>query len=78
MYTYDKDDKDNVVCECLQLTKGELIEAVVNEDLKSVEEMQDSTQAGTICGSCVEPGLDERPEYLVDILKEGRTIKDSL
>ena len=64
--------KDNeIVCECARVTKREIEEIVRKYNVKSVEELQQYTKAGTYCKSCVAPGgHEERSIYLVDIIKE--------
>lgn len=64
--------KDNeIVCECARVTKKEIEEIVKKYNVKSVEELQQYTKAGTYCKSCVAPGgHEERSIYLVDIIKE--------
>jgi len=60
-----------IVCECARVTKGEIEEIVRKYKVKTVEELQKYTDAGKYCKSCVRPGgHEERPIYLVDIIKE--------
>jgi len=74
--------KDNeIVCECARVTKKEIEEIVKKYNVKSVEELQQYTKAGTYCKSCVAPGgHEERSIYLVDIIKEvqEKTKKENL
>ncbi|WP_044117652.1 (2Fe-2S)-binding protein [Alkaliflexus imshenetskii] len=46
------DDKD-YVCRHLQLTKEDLIHIIREKSLTSFQEIQDETDAGTVCGTCV-------------------------
>lgn len=63
----------DIVCECARATKADIINAIKNFDLKTVEEIGKQTKAGTYCKSCIKPGGHEEKEiYLVDILKEVR------
>ena len=55
-------ENDDIVCNCMQITKGEIIEAIKAGNLKSIEEIGDSTEAGTVCGSC--------HDDIKDIIKE--------
>lgn len=55
-------DNDMEICTCMGITKGEIVNAIKEKGLTTVEEVQDATEAGTICGSCV-PDIE-------DILKE--------
>jgi len=60
-----------IVCECARVTRGEIEEIIRKYDVKSVEELQKYTDAGTYCKSCVAPGgHEERDVYLVDIIRE--------
>ncbi len=42
-----------VICNCVGVTKDQIVEAKRN-GAKTVEEIGDVTQAGTICGVCVD------------------------
>jgi len=60
-----------IVCECARVTRGEIEKIVREHNVKTVEELQKYTDAGTYCKSCVAPGgHEERDVYLVDIIKE--------
>ncbi len=55
-------ENDDMVCNCMQITKGEIIEAIKAGNLKTIEDIGDETEAGTVCGSC--------HEDIEDIIKE--------
>lgn len=55
-------NNDDIVCNCLQITKGEIVETVVSGKLKTIDEVGDAIEAGTACGSC--------HDDIEDILKE--------
>ena len=55
-------DNDEIVCNCMQITKGEIVEAIKTGNLKTIDEVGDATEAGTACGSC--------HDDIDDILKE--------
>jgi bacterioferritin-associated ferredoxin len=38
----------------MEITKGEVEDAIKNKKLKSVQQVQDETEAGTVCGACVD------------------------
>ena len=38
----------------MQVTRGEIIDAIKDKGLQTVMEVGDETEAGTACGSCVE------------------------
>lgn len=46
-------DLNKVVCTCMNITNGMIKEAVDN-GASTLEEVQEATGAGTICGACVE------------------------
>lgn len=51
-------DNDKEICTCMGITKGEIVKAIKEKGLKTVEEVQDATEAGTVCGGCV-PDIEE-------------------
>ena len=55
-------EEDVEICNCLGIMKSEIVKAIKDNGLKTVEEVQDETNAGTVCGSCI-PDIE-------DILKE--------
>ncbi len=64
-------DLDYNVCECFDVTLGELLEAI-EEGYNSIEALMDRTDAGTACGLCrsVEEDKDgDRELHLEEILK---------
>lgn len=66
-------ENQDIVCECAQVTYGDIVDAIRLNDLKTVEEITNYTKAGGYCKSCIKPGgHEERKYYLVDILKDTR------
>lgn len=55
-------EEDEEICHCMGIMKSTIVEAIKEKGLTTVEEVQDATEAGSICGSCV-PDIE-------DILKE--------
>lgn len=49
----------------MEITKGEIEDAIKEKGLKTVEEVQEETEAGTVCGSCV----DDIEEVLKEVNK---------
>ncbi len=47
-------ERNDVVCNCMNVTKGEIIDAINEKNLTTVEQISDETGAGTGCGGCVE------------------------
>jgi NAD(P)H-nitrite reductase large subunit len=54
--------EDIEICHCNGIMKSEIVKAIVDKGLTTVEEVQDATTAGTTCGGCI-PDIE-------DILKE--------
>ncbi len=47
-------ERDEILCTCMDITKGEVEDAIKEKKLKTVEQVQDETEAGTVCGGCVD------------------------
>ena len=54
--------EDIEICHCNGISKSEIVKAILKRGLTTVEEVQDATTAGTVCGGCI-PDIE-------DILKE--------
>lgn len=46
-------DLDKIVCSCLGITNGMIKDAVAS-GATTLEEVQEATGAGTVCGACIE------------------------
>ena len=46
-------DLDIIVCNCQSVTNG-MIKDAVDAGASTLEEVQDATGAGTVCGACIE------------------------
>ncbi|WP_439185713.1 (2Fe-2S)-binding protein [Carboxylicivirga taeanensis] len=46
-------EDNDFVCRHMQLTKTDIIKVITDKQITSFEELQDETDVGTICGSCV-------------------------
>lgn len=44
---------DKVVCNCLNVTNG-MIKDAIDQGANTLEEIQEITGAGTVCGGCIE------------------------
>ncbi len=44
---------DEVICSCLDITKG-MIQEAVNNGAKTLEDVQAVNDVGTVCGACIE------------------------
>jgi NifU-like protein len=63
----------DIVCECARKTRQDIIQAIRDNDLTTVEAIGEVTKAGTYCKSCKQPGGHEEMDvYLVDLLAEVR------
>ena len=45
--------RDEIVCNCMGVTAGEIQDAIEG-GASTVEEVQEATGAGTVCGGCLE------------------------
>ncbi len=41
------------VCHCMNVDRDTIVKAIKEQNLTSVEDVQDATSAGTGCGGCV-------------------------
>lgn len=46
-------DLNKIVCNCLNITNG-MIKDAVDAGASTLEEVQEATGAGTVCGACME------------------------
>jgi len=46
-------DMDEIVCQCVGVTAGD-VKAAVEGGVSTVEELGEATQAGTVCGVCLD------------------------
>lgn len=54
---------EDVVCPCAGTTKKEIVEAITDQKLTTVDEICEATPAGSFCGSCrddIQIVLDEQ------------------
>jgi len=64
-------ENSDIVCECARKTKQDIIDAIREHDLKTIEDLISTTKAGSYCKSCIRPGGHEAKDiYLVDILAD--------
>ncbi|GAF02352.1 (2Fe-2S)-binding protein [Saccharicrinis fermentans] len=64
------EDRD-FVCKHMMLRKQDLVKVIHEKDLKTVEDIQDETNAATICGSC----YDDLEDILQEELKKKKEKK---
>ncbi|MDD2345062.1 MAG: (2Fe-2S)-binding protein [Bacteroidales bacterium] len=46
--------EDIIICNCNEIYKSEIVKAIQEKGLKTVEEVGEETGAGTVCGGCVD------------------------
>jgi NAD(P)H-nitrite reductase large subunit len=47
------ENSEKIICTCMDVTENEIIDAIKNNNCKTIEEIGDKTGAGTVCGGCV-------------------------
>ncbi|MDR2685020.1 MAG: (2Fe-2S)-binding protein [Prevotellaceae bacterium] len=55
-------DKNETICNCMGVTRGEIVDAITAGGLTTVDEVSETTGAGTGCGGCqdiIQKILDE-------------------
>jgi len=55
--------EDIEICHCNEIMRSDIIKAIKEKGLKTVEEVQDETTAGTICGGCI-PDIEDILEFV--------------
>lgn len=54
--------EDQLICSCMDVYKSTIVKAITDNKLKTVEEVGEITEAGTVCGECqddIQEILDE-------------------
>ena len=54
---------EKIVCNCMSVTSG-MIKDAVDAGARTLEEVQNATGAGTVCGACLED-VERLVEYFV-------------
>lgn len=47
-------ETDPIICTCNEIKRSEIVLAIRGKNLKTIEQVQDETSAGTVCGACVD------------------------
>lgn len=47
-------DRNETICNCMGVTRGEIIDAIKEKGLTTVEQVSEATEAGTGCGGCLD------------------------
>lgn len=59
-------DLDEIICDCLSITSGD-IKKVVDDGASTLEEVQELTEVGTVCGACI-----DRVQSLIELFVSMR------
>lgn len=43
---------EDIICNCMQISRGQIIAAIKEKGCKTFEDIQRETEAGTVCGGC--------------------------
>jgi NAD(P)H-nitrite reductase large subunit len=60
--------EDKVICNCMDITYAELEKKILEQNLNTLELVQEKTEAGTVCGLCV----DDISALLDELKKSGK------
>ncbi len=55
-------EDNEIICHCNEISYGDIVKAIKEKGLTTVDEVGEETEAGTICGGCqedIEEILDE-------------------
>lgn len=47
-------EEDPMICTCLDMCKSEIVAAIREKGLKTVDEVSEETEAGAVCGACLD------------------------
>lgn len=47
-------EDDILICNCNEIYKSEIVKAIKEKGLTTVEEVGEETTAGTVCGECLD------------------------
>jgi NAD(P)H-nitrite reductase large subunit len=57
-------DHDEIICNCMQVSRGDIIEAIAEKGLTTIEGIGDETEAGEVCESCHDEIQEILNEYV--------------
>lgn len=60
-------DRDEIICNCNEITRGQIEDAIREGNLTTFEEVSEATEAGTVCGSC----QDDIEEIIREVQAQG-------
>ena len=58
-----KEDKDRIICQCMNVTDHEIEDAVL-EGVRTMLELQEHTKLGTVCGQCKDEANELMNKYI--------------
>lgn len=55
-----------IICNCMEISRGQIVAAIKEKGCKTVEDIQNETEACTVCMSCEDDIQDILDEHLTD------------
>lgn len=55
---------NEIICNCMEVTRGQIVAAIKEKGCKTFEDIQVETEAGTVCGACEDDNQDILDEHL--------------
>ncbi|MDD2196789.1 MAG: (2Fe-2S)-binding protein [Bacteroidales bacterium] len=55
---------NEIICNCMEVTHGQIVDAIKEKNCKTFEDIQVETEAGTVCGACEDHIQDILDEHL--------------
>ena len=55
---------NEIICNCMEVTRGQIVKAIKEKGCKTFEDIQNETEAGTVCGACEDDIQDILSEEL--------------
>lgn len=47
-------EEKKIVCNCMNVKRSDIVDVIRENQLESADDVQDYTDAGTVCGKCME------------------------
>jgi bacterioferritin-associated ferredoxin len=57
---------DELICNCMDIYRSQIVAAIKEKGCKTFEDIQNETEAGTVCGSCEDSIQDILNELLAE------------
>lgn len=55
---------NEIICNCMGITHGEIVTTIKEKGYKTFKDIQNETEAGTVCGRCEDDIQEILDEYL--------------